>query len=121
MNLAMSPTPPRGSLSAVALASLAAEPRPVVARGSIHRHQALVNCAFCFCWDAWSGRSPAARSGDVAAGPGRGERGPGAAIMTASNARYALGSPMDRAAVLVVGMDRGAPAAATASLMTSLG
>ena len=27
---------------------------------AIRRHQALVNCAFCFCWDAWFADPPAA-------------------------------------------------------------
>ena len=45
---------------------------------AIRRHQALVNCAFSFCWAAWFGEHPPQQ--DAAAqpqpGPGRGERGP---------------------------------------------
>ena len=47
---------------------------------AIRRHQALVNCAFCFCWDAWFAENPPQH--DSAAPrpePGRGERGPRAA------------------------------------------
>ena len=43
---------------------------------AIRRHQALVNCAFCFCWDAWFGENPPQH--DTAAPrpePGRRERG----------------------------------------------
>ena len=45
---------------------------------AIRRHQALVNCAFSFCWAAWFGEHPPQQ--DAAAPPqpgsGRGERGP---------------------------------------------
>ena len=47
---------------------------------AIRRHQALVNCAFCFCWDAWFAENPPQH--DAAAPrpePGRGERGARAA------------------------------------------
>jgi len=43
---------------------------------AIRRHQALVNCAFSFCWAAWFADHPPQH--DIAAprpGPGRGERG----------------------------------------------
>jgi DDE superfamily endonuclease len=44
---------------------------------AIRRHQALVNCAFCFCWDAWF-HDHAAPPQTAAPQPasGRGERGP---------------------------------------------
>src|SRR2546429_6675068 len=44
---------------------------------AIRRHQALVNCAFCFCWDAWFHDHPT-QPGPVTprTAPGRGERGP---------------------------------------------
>ena len=36
---------------------------------AIRRHQALVNCAFCFCWDAWFHDHPAPhRAGSTADG-----------------------------------------------------
>src|SRR3989440_4737567 len=43
---------------------------------AIRRHQALVNCAFCFCWDAWFHDHPTP-PGPVTprTAPGRGERG----------------------------------------------
>jgi len=28
---------------------------------AIRRHQALVNCAFCFCWDTWLAAAPPGR------------------------------------------------------------
>jgi hypothetical protein len=43
---------------------------------AIRRHQALVNCAFCFCWDAWfADHPPPHDSAAPRPGPGRGERG----------------------------------------------
>jgi hypothetical protein len=88
---------------------------------AIRRHQVLVNCAFSFCWDAWSAhpapRGPAAPR----PGPGHGERratrrrttagavlAPGAAISPR------LAFPLDRATALVAGMVQGAPAPAAA-------
>ena len=90
---------------------------------AIRRHQALVNCAFCFCWAAWFADHPPQH--DAAAprpGPGRGERG-AARRRTAAGAVLAPGAargtrlafPLDRAAALVAGMVQGAPAAAAAS------
>ncbi|MGH3236265.1 MAG: IS701 family transposase [Streptosporangiaceae bacterium] len=86
---------------------------------AIRRHQALVNCAFCFCWDAWFHDHPAPR--ETAASrpePGRGERG-AARRRTATGSVLAAGAargtrlafPLDRAATLVAGMVQGAPAA----------
>src|SRR5215469_578235 len=90
---------------------------------AIRRHQALVNCAFSFCWAAWFGDHPASRQTAVPQPePGRGERGlprrrPGAgAVLAAGAARGPrLAFPMDRAAALVGRMVQGAPAAAAAS------
>jgi hypothetical protein len=43
---------------------------------AIRRHQALVNCAFCFCWDAWFHDHPARPEPETPrTAPGRGERG----------------------------------------------
>ena len=43
---------------------------------AIRRHQALVNCAFSFCWDAWFADSPSRRdTAPPRLEPGRGERG----------------------------------------------
>ncbi len=90
---------------------------------AIRRHQALVNCAFSFCWDAWFAENPPPH--DIAAPrpePGRGERG-AARRRTAAGAVLAAGAardtrlafPLDRAAALVAGMVQCAPAAAAAS------
>jgi hypothetical protein len=89
---------------------------------AIRRHQALVNCAFSFCWAAWFAEHPPQQ--DAAATPqpgsGRGERGPArrpaGAVLAAGAARGPrLAFPLDRAAALVAGMVQGAPAAAAAS------
>jgi hypothetical protein len=89
---------------------------------AIRRHQALVNCAFCFCWDAWFADHPPQDAVAPRPGPGRGERGPGrrrtpaSAVLAAGAARGTrLAFPVDRAAALVAGMVEGAPAAAAAS------
>ena len=90
---------------------------------AIRRHQALVNCAFCFCWDAWFGDHPTPHQHQTPrAKPGRGERGPTRRGTTASTSLAPgitrdtrLAFPRDRAAALVAGMVQGAPAAAAAS------
>jgi hypothetical protein len=90
---------------------------------AIRRHQALVNCAFCFCWAAWFADHPPPQ--DAAAprpGPGCGERG-AARRRTAAGTALAAGAargarlafPVDRAAALVAGLVQRAPAAAAAS------
>ena len=88
---------------------------------AIRRHQALVNCAFCFCWDAWFDDH---RPQDAAAPrpePGRGERGArrrtaAGAVLAAGAARDTrLAFPLDRVAALVASMVRCAPAPAAAS------
>ena len=91
---------------------------------AIRRHQALVNCAFCFCWAAWFGDQPPQQD-DAAPQPepGGGERGaarrraPAAGTVLAPGAARStrLAFPLDRAATLVAGMVQGAPAAAAAS------
>ena len=90
---------------------------------AIRRHQALVNCAFSFCWAAWFADHPPQH--DTAAPrpePGRGERGAtsrrtaAGAVLAAGAARGPrLAFPLDRAAALVAGMVHGAPAPAAAS------
>jgi DDE superfamily endonuclease len=89
---------------------------------AIRRHQALVNCAFSFCWAAWFGDDPAPRQPAAPRpGPGRGERGPrrrraAGTVLAAGTARGArLAFPLDRAAALVAGMVKGAPATAAPS------
>ena len=89
---------------------------------AIRRHQALVNCAFSFCWAAWFAENPPQR--DSAAprpGPGGGERGAArrltaGPVLAAGAARRArLAFPLDRVAALVAGMVECTPAPAAAS------
>ena len=90
---------------------------------AIRRHQALVNCAFCFCWDAWFADQPPQRGVAVPRpDPGRGERGAtsrpaavGTVLAPGAARGTSLAFPLDRAAALVAGMVQGAPAAAAAS------
>ncbi len=89
---------------------------------AIRRHQALVCCAFSFCWATWFADHPPQDAAAPRPGPGRGERGaarrrPGAgAVLAAGLARGTrLAFPLDRAAALVAGMVQGAPAPAAAS------
>jgi hypothetical protein len=90
---------------------------------AIRRHQALVNCAFCFCWAAWFGDHPAPPQTEAPQpGPGGGERGAtrrraaAGAVLAAGAARGPrLAFPLDRVAALVAGMVQGAPAPAAAS------
>jgi len=90
---------------------------------AIRRHQALVNCAFSFCWDAWFADNPPRHEPAAPRPePGRGERGAttrltsAGAVLAAGAARDTrLAHPLDRAATLVAGMVRQAPAAAAPS------
>jgi hypothetical protein len=87
---------------------------------AIRRHQALVNCAFCFCWAAWFADHPPHHTAAPRPQPGRGERGLPrgltATVLAASAARDPrLAFPLDRATALVAGMVEGAPATPAAS------
>src|SRR2546429_1562100 len=89
---------------------------------AIRRHQALVNCAFSFCWAAWFAEHPPQHDAAPQPGPGGGERGAArhrtaaAAVLAAGAARGTrLAFPLDRAAALGAGMVQGAPAPAAAS------
>ena len=89
---------------------------------AIRRHQALVNCAFSFCWAAWFADHPPHHDAGPQAEPGRGERGAtsrrtaAGAVLAAGAARGPrLAFPLDRAAALVDRMVQGAPATAAAS------
>jgi hypothetical protein len=85
---------------------------------AIRRHQALVNCAFCFCWDTWFADNP--RPHDTAPlppGPGGKKRGaaprrtaPTAVLAQGDPGGSRLAFPLDRAATLVAGMVQRAPA-----------
>ena len=90
---------------------------------AIRRHQALVNCAFSFCWAAWFADTTA--PGEPAAPrpePGRGERGatsrltPASTVLAPGPARSPrLAHPLDRPAALVGRMVERAPAPAVRS------
>jgi len=90
---------------------------------AIRRHQALVNCAFSFCWDAWFADHPAPfQPAAPQPEPGRGERGAAhpraaaGAILAAGAARGPrLAHPVDHAAALVDRLVQSAPAPAAAS------
>src|SRR6266568_3406331 len=89
---------------------------------AIRRHQALVNCAFSFCWDAWFAHPEPSDAAPPVPGPGGGERGAArrrttaGTVVAAGAARGArLAFPLDRTAALVAGMVQGAPAPAAAS------
>jgi hypothetical protein len=94
---------------------------------AIRRHQALVNCAFSFCWDAWFADHPPQDPAALRPGPGRGERGlphrraTAAAVLAAGTARGArLVLPLDRAAALVGRLVQGAPAPQLQALISSV-
>ena len=88
---------------------------------AIRRHQALVNCAFSFCWAAWFADHPPQRDAAPQPEPGGGERGAarrrtavGAVVAAGAARNTRLAFPLDRAATLVAGMVHGAPAPAAA-------
>src|SRR5437762_249170 len=85
---------------------------------AIRRHQALVSCAFSFCWATWFADHPQQHDAAPQPGPGGGERGaagpstPAGAVLAAGTARGPrLARPVDRAAALVGCLVQGAPAA----------
>src|SRR5690349_278623 len=73
---------------------------------AIRRHQALVNCAFSFCWAAWFADHPPQHDAASQPRPGGGERGRRRRRTTAAGAVLAAGAardprlafPLDRAA-----------------------
>src|SRR2546429_8965975 len=90
---------------------------------AIRRHQALVNCAFSFCWAAWfADQTPQHDHVVPQPEPGGGERG-AARRRTGSAAVLAPGDPggtrlafpLDRTPALVGRLVQGAPAPAAAS------
>jgi hypothetical protein len=88
---------------------------------AIRRHQALVCCAFCFCWAAWPADPAPPHAAPPAPGPGGGERGararrtaPAAVLAQGAPRRARLAFPLDRAAALVDRMVERAPAPARA-------
>src|SRR5437867_5996881 len=88
---------------------------------AIRRHQVLVNCAFCFCWDTWltckppPGPAPASppergRRRPVPAAPGMLAHPSGTKLAPRTARRPQLADPRDHAHALVAGMVQGAPA-----------
>jgi len=89
---------------------------------AIRRHQALVNCAFSFCWDTWFGdHPPPHQPGTPWTAPARGERGAirrratGTILAPGITRDTRLAFPLNRTAALVAGMVESAPAATAAS------
>ena len=90
---------------------------------AIRRHQALVNCAFSFCWAAPPGPPPAAPPAADAAGGERGAASGAAAgpVLAPGAARRAcLAHPVDRAAALVDRMVQAPPPPQLQALIDSV-
>ncbi len=88
---------------------------------AIRRHQVLVNCAFCFCWDTWltgsppPGPAPASppergHRSPVPAAPGRPGYPAGPKLAPRTAGRPQLADPRHHAHALVAGLVQGAPA-----------
>jgi hypothetical protein len=88
---------------------------------AICRHQALVNCAFSFCWDAWlTSPPPPAPAGDdrverghhqpAPAAPHTPGHPPGTKLAPRPARRPQLADPRDHAHALVEGLVQSAPA-----------
>jgi hypothetical protein len=89
---------------------------------AIRRHQALVNCAFSFCWAAWFAHPAPQATTPPVPDAGDGERGSrthriaSAAVLAPGDpGRARLAGPVDRVAALVECMVERAPAPAAAS------
>ncbi len=90
---------------------------------AIRRHQALVNCAFSFCWAAWFADQVPHHDAVPPPEAGRGERGaarrrpPASAVLAPGDPGSSrMAFPLDRAATLVAGMVHSAPAPPAANL-----
>jgi hypothetical protein len=88
---------------------------------AIRRHQALVNCAFSFCWSAWPAAQPPPGPGPaspgergrcfpVSAPAGMAAQRSGTKLAPRAARRPQLADPRNRAHALVAGMVQGAPA-----------
>ena len=91
----------------------------------IRRHQALVNCAFSFCWAAWFADPPPQHDAEAPRPePGRGERGVGrrrAAVLAAGAVRDTrLAFPLDRVAALVAAWSTVPPPPQLQALISSV-
>jgi hypothetical protein len=88
---------------------------------AIRRHQALVNCAFCFCWDTWltsppppgpaaDGRLERGHRQPAPAAPGTPGHPSGAKLAPRPARSPQLADPRDHAHALVAGLVQSAPA-----------
>lgn len=88
---------------------------------AIRRHQALVNCAFSFCWDSWPASSPPpgptpahpqerGHRRPVPAAPGMPGSPAGTQLAPRTARRPQLADPRDHAHALVAGLVQSAPA-----------
>jgi DDE superfamily endonuclease len=88
---------------------------------AIRRHQALVNCAFCFCWDTWLTSPPPPRPAadghlerghrqPAPAAPGRPGHPSGTKLAPRPARSPQLADPRDHAHALVAGLVQSAPA-----------
>ena len=93
---------------------------------AIRRHQALVNCAFSFCWAAWFADHQPQDAAAPRPAPGRGERGAArpltaGTVLAAGAARDTrLAFPLDRTATLVAGMVQRPPPPQLQALINSV-
>ena len=97
---------------------------------AIRRHQVLVNCAFCFCWDAWltsqppPGPAPASpqergRCSPVSAAPDMLAHPSGTKLSSRTARRPQLADPRNRAHALVAGRSKAPPPAELQRLLDS--
>jgi hypothetical protein len=88
---------------------------------AIRRHQALVNCAFSFCWDTWFSETPPpqpaphrhverGRREPAPAAPDASDQPPGTKLAPRAARRPQLADPRSHAHALVAGMVQIAPA-----------
>jgi hypothetical protein len=88
---------------------------------AIRRHQALVNCAFSFCWDTWLASPPPpepatgsrierGRRRQLPAAPDTTEHPASTQLAPRTARRPQLADPRDHAHALVAGLVKGAPA-----------
>jgi hypothetical protein len=88
---------------------------------AIRRHQALVNCAFSFCWDTWltaphppgpaaGSRLERGRRRQFPAAPGTTQHPASTQLAPRAARRPQLADPRDHAHALVAGLVKGAPA-----------
>jgi hypothetical protein len=94
---------------------------------AIRRHQVLVNCAFSFCWAAWSAHPAPHDATPPASRASGGERGPrtrraacAAVLAPGDPGRARLAGPVDHAAALVGRLVERVPAPQLQALINSV-